>query len=99
VAANDRRRQEEAGVHARPGGVMGVRATNRPDRAALAVHAAVERQSRGRPVQWVMVCDIASSLGLDDDVLEAAVARAIEKGWLIGEGEPPHSVCLAPAAW
>jgi len=58
------------------------------------VQAAVERQARGRPVHWVMVQDLAARLGLEDKVLDAAVARAIEKGWLIGEGEPPHSVCL-----
>jgi len=41
------------------------------------------------------VHDLASRRGLDDDTLELAVRRAIEKGWLIGQGEPPHSVCLA----
>jgi hypothetical protein len=28
---------------------------------------------------------------------EAGVAYAIQKGWLLGEGEPPHSVCLTEA--
>jgi hypothetical protein len=27
----------------------------------------------------------------------AGIAYAIKKGWLIGVGEPPHSVCLTEA--
>jgi len=36
---------------------------------------------------------IARSVALDYKTADAAIAYAIEKGWLIGEGEPPHSIC------
>jgi hypothetical protein len=26
--------------------------------------------------------------------IDAAIALAIDKGWMVGEGAPPHSVCL-----
>ena len=35
-----------------------------------------------------------SSDALDYETADAAIVYAIQKGWLIGEGEPPHSVCL-----
>jgi hypothetical protein len=34
---------------------------------------------------------IAKAAGLDD--ADAAIAYAVE-GWLLGEGDPPHSICL-----
>ncbi len=37
---------------------------------------------------------IARSVALDYKTADAAIAYAVEKGWLIGEGEPPHSICL-----
>jgi hypothetical protein len=40
-----------------------------------------------------MVAPIAQSIGFDT-AAEAAVALAMEQRWLIGTGEPPHSVCL-----
>lgn len=48
-------------------------------------------------VRWVMVHE----LGLrhpeaGEGAIEAAIELAIAKGWLKGEGTPPHSVCLAP---
>jgi hypothetical protein len=36
----------------------------------------------------------ARSVALDHKTADAAITYAIQKGWLIGEGEPPHSVCL-----
>lgn len=52
----------------------------------------------GRPMRWIMV----GELGLRHPntsvaTLDAALALAIEKGWMIGEGTPPHSVCLTDA--
>ncbi len=49
----------------------------------------------GRPMRWIMV----GELGLRHPdtalaALDAALALAIEKGWMTGEGSPPHSVCL-----
>jgi hypothetical protein len=45
-------------------------------------------------MQWRMVRLIARSVALDYETVDAAIVYAIQKGWLIGEGEPPHSVCL-----
>lgn len=49
----------------------------------------------GRPMQWVMV----GELGLRHpdtpiETLDVALTLAIAKGWMTGEGSPPHSVCL-----
>ena len=49
----------------------------------------------GQPMKWVMV----GELGLRHPdtaipTLEAALALAIERGWMTGEGRPVHSVTL-----
>jgi hypothetical protein len=64
------------------------------DRAASAMHEDVVRVARGRPCHWVTVHDIAQRLGLDDDVSDAAVRRAIERGWFVADSDPPYSVRL-----
>jgi hypothetical protein len=46
-------------------------------------------------MHWVTVHDLAAALGFDEETLDAAVQQAMAKGWLIGEGKPPHSVCIA----
>lgn len=53
------------------------------------------RITSGRPLRWIMV----GELGLRHPdttmtTLEAALALAIEKGWMTGEGSPVHSVML-----
>ena len=63
-------------------------------RRARALCLELERVTGGRPVQYRMVAPIAQSIGFDAAAAEAAVALAIEQGWLIGTGKPPHSVCL-----
>jgi hypothetical protein len=45
-------------------------------------------------MQWRMVRLIARSVAFDYKTADAAISYAIQKGWLIGEGVPPHSVCL-----
>jgi hypothetical protein len=70
--------------------------TSRSERTALAVRDDVMRRTRGQPLHWVMVHDIAEHLGLDDDVLQVAIRHAIDEGWIGGEGEPVRSVCLPP---
>ena len=45
-------------------------------------------------MQWRRVRLIARSVAFDYETADAAIAYAIEKGWLVGEGEPPHSVRL-----
>jgi len=45
-------------------------------------------------MQWRMVRLTARSVAFDYKTADAAIDYAIQKGWLISEGEPPHSVCL-----
>jgi hypothetical protein len=73
----------------------------RPDdayRTARAMREDVARVTRGRACHWVSVHDIAQRLGLGDEVSDAAVRCAIEQGWFIADGEPPHSVRLSVMA-
>ena len=65
------------------------------ERAAIAIRDDVVRVTRGRPKCWVSVHEIAQRLGLDDQIVDPAVQFAIDRGWLIGDGYPPHSVRLA----
>jgi hypothetical protein len=68
------------------------------ERAAVAIRADIVRVTRGRPTHWVVVHDIAQRLGLDEEVVEAAVQHAIDLGWFVGDGNPPHSVRLSMAS-
>lgn len=63
-------------------------------RRARALCAELARVTGGRPMQYRMVAPVAQSIGLDAADAEDAVALAIEQKWLLGTGEPPHSVCL-----
>jgi hypothetical protein len=65
------------------------------DGAARAMREDVMRVSRGRPCHWVTVHEVAQRLGLDDEATEVAVRQAIEQGWFIADGDPPHSVRLS----
>lgn len=69
--------------------------TGETDQTAGAMRDDVMRMARGRPCHWVPVHDIAHRLGLDDEATDAAVRRAIEQGWLVADGDPPHSVRLS----
>jgi hypothetical protein len=64
------------------------------EKRARAVCGGLARATESGPMQWHMVRLIAKSVALDYETADAAIAYAIQKGWLIGEGEPPHSVCL-----
>lgn len=68
---------------------------DRTDRTARAMREDVERLARGRPCHWVPVHDIAHRLGLDDEASDAAIRRAIQRGWFVGDSDPPHSVRLS----
>jgi hypothetical protein len=45
-------------------------------------------------MEYRMVRLIARLVTIDYETADAAIAYAIQKGWLIGEGEPPQSICL-----
>jgi hypothetical protein len=42
-------------------------------------------------MQWWKARLMARSVAFDHETADAAIAYAIQKGWLIGVGEPPHS--------
>ena len=45
-------------------------------------------------MQWAKARLVARSVAFDHGTADAAIVYAIQKGWLIGVGEPPHSVRL-----
>jgi hypothetical protein len=67
----------------------------REEWAASAIRDDIVRVTRGRPMHWVVVQEVAHRLGLEENVVKAAVQSAIEKGWLVGDGTPPDSVRLS----
>jgi hypothetical protein len=68
--------------------------SNGSEHVAIAIRDDVVRVTRGRPNCWVSVHEIAQRLGLDDQVVDRAVQFSIDRGWVIGDGYPPHSVRL-----
>jgi hypothetical protein len=68
--------------------------TSLVEKRARAVCAGLARATESEPMQWRMVRLIARSVAFDYKTADAAISYAIEKGWLIGKGVPPHSVCL-----
>jgi hypothetical protein len=71
------------------------RRTTEPSPLAVAALAAMERNAGGRQMQWMTVNDLARLLGVDAEVAVTAIGEAVERRWLIGVGDPLHSVCLA----
>jgi hypothetical protein len=65
------------------------------EHVAIAIRDDVVRVTRGRPNLWVSVHEIAGRLGLDNQVVDRAVQLSIDRGWLVGDDYPPHSVRLA----
>ena len=70
---------------------------NQSEQAAVAVRDDILRVTCGHPMRWVPVHEVAHRLGLEDDVAQTAVRSAIEHGWLVADGDPPHSVRLSVA--
>jgi hypothetical protein len=40
---------------------------------------------------------IGPAVGQDEAAVDAAIAYAVERDWLIAAGSPPHSICLTDA--
>jgi hypothetical protein len=59
------------------------------DRQARALRVELARVTDNRPMQYRMVSPIAQAAGLDDATADVAIAYAVERGWLLGEGDPP----------
>jgi hypothetical protein len=64
------------------------------EQQARALCGELGRATGRRMWHWRTLAPIADALGLDQDTGDAAIAYAISRGWLIGEGKPPHSICL-----
>ena len=62
---------------------------------ALCVELA--RATGGKPLQWRMVRLIGPAIGQDEAAVDAAIAHAVEQGWLLAAGSPAHSICLTDA--
>jgi hypothetical protein len=67
--------------------------TSLVEKRARAVCAGLAK-TESEPMQWRKVRLMARSVAFDHETADAAICYAIKKGWLIGVGEPPHSVCL-----
>ena len=70
------------------------------EKHARALCAELARVTGGRPLQYRMVRPIVITADLNDAAAEAAIAHAVEKGWLItvvADDEPPHGICLTDA--
>jgi hypothetical protein len=44
-----------------------------------------------------MAQTIGKAVGIDKATADVAVAYTVENGWLIAEGNPPHSICITEA--
>ena len=59
-----------------------------------ALCAELARVTANRPLQWRMVWMIGPAIGQDEPAVDAAIAYAVERDWLIAAGNPAHSICL-----
>jgi hypothetical protein len=55
------------------------------------------RATGSKPSQWRMVQLVGPALGQDEAAVDAAIAHAVEHGWLLAAGNPAHSICLTDA--
>ena len=72
---------------------------SKAERQARALCVELARVTGNRPMQYRMVQPIMIAAGLDDAAADAAIAYAVEKGWLttdVSEDEygPTPSICL-----
>ena len=72
-------------------------ARDEPDNTARALCVELARVTANRPLQWQMVRLIGPALGQDEAAVDAAIAYAVEHGWLLAAGNPAHSICLSDA--
>jgi hypothetical protein len=64
---------------------------------ARRIIAEVDHVTAGRPMRWVTLQQVARRLKVHHSSATAAVRVAVDSGWLIAEGSPPHSVCQTEA--
>ena len=61
------------------------------DRRARALCVELARVTDSRLMQWRMAQIIAQAVGLDEATADVAIVYAVERDWLIAEGNPPHA--------
>ena len=76
---------------------MPAKRTTLVEKRARALCAKLARVSDDTPMELRAVRLITRVLALDYETADTAIGYAIQKGWLIGEGEPPQSICLTEA--
>jgi hypothetical protein len=64
---------------------------------ARRIVAEVDHVTAGRPMRWIALQQVARRLKVHSSSAIAAVRLAVNSGWLIAEGSPPHSVCQTEA--
>ena len=72
---------------------------SKAQRQARALCVELARVTGNRPMQYRMVRPTVIAAGMDDAAADAAIAYAVEKGWLttdVAEDAPgpAHSICL-----
>ena len=72
-------------------------ARDEPDNTARALCVELARVTANGPLQWRMVRMIGPAMGQDEAAVDAAIAYAVEHGWLLAAGNPAHSICLSDA--
>jgi hypothetical protein len=69
--------------------------THHIETLARRIVAEVDHMTAERPMRWVTLQQVARQLKVHCSSAAAAVRVAVDGGWLIAEGSPPHSVCRA----
>ena len=64
---------------------------------ARRIVAEVDHLTAERPMGWVTLQQVARRLKVHHSSAAAAVRVAVDGGWLVAEGSPPHSVCRTEA--
>ena len=57
----------------------------------------VQQLSAVHPTHWVAVQEVAERMDLQRDVVDAVVRKAVGRGRMLAEGEPPHRVSFRSA--
>ena len=68
-------------------------ATHYIETLARRIVAEVDHVTAERRTRWVTLQQVARRLKVHHGSAAAAVRVAVDGGWLIAEGSPPHSVC------
>jgi hypothetical protein len=64
------------------------------EKRARALCVELARVTHSRPMQYRMAQTFGKAVGLDEAAADVAIVYAVAQGWLIAEGNPPHSICL-----